>query len=246
MNEWLDAGTLSLLANGLVVTVVLTVITGTAAFVVGVTAGTMRMSGSRSLRLVAGMFVEVFRNIPALIQIVFWAFAFPGVFPADTRRTLFFDNWLWDLLAELSGIPLPYYAVAASVGLVMNTGAHLAEIFRAGAGSIPNEHVEAARTLGADRWSVFCSILLPGALRAAFPAITTRLVHNLKNTALVSFVAVPDLFHAMQASITESFRATELLTLTALMYLGLSASFAALLGIIDTRLHRGRDIHGAA
>ena len=75
---------------------------------------------------------------------------------------------------------------------------------------------------------------------ASWPAITTRLVHNLKNTALVSFVAVPDLFSAMQGAISESFRATELLTLTAIVYLGLTLGFSAILGRVDVALHRGR------
>lgn len=87
---------------------------------------------------------------------------------------------------------------------------------------------------------MFWHVLLPDAVRAAFPAITTRLVHNMKNTALASFVAVPELFHAMQAAITESFRATEFLTLTAVMYLALAMAMAALARLVDRRLYRGR------
>ena len=81
-------------------------------------------------------------------------------------------------------------------------------------------------------------MLLPQGLRAAFPAITTRLIHNMKNTALVAFVAVPDLFHATQATITRTFRATEFLLLAAGLYLLLSISFAALLGQVASRLDR--------
>jgi len=246
MTGWVDGETLALLADGLAVTVVVTVITGVLAFVVGIAIGTARLSESRALSVCGSTFVEVFRNIPALIQIIFWGFAFPSVFPEETRRIVFFDNQLWDLLGAMSGIPIPYYAVAACVGLVMNTGAHLAELFRAGARAIPSAQLEAARSLGADRREVYWAILVPGALRVAFPAITTRLVHNLKNTALVSFVAVPDLFHAMQAAINESFRASQLLALTAAMYLALSLGLAALLGRVDVWLHRGRETRVAA
>jgi polar amino acid transport system permease protein len=87
---------------------------------------------------------------------------------------------------------------------------------------------------------VFWSILLPDGVRAGFPAMTTRLIHNMKNTALVSFVAVPELFHAVQASITETFRATELLTLAAVMYLALAMAMSGVLRQIDQLLHRGR------
>ncbi|MGI9646771.1 MAG: amino acid ABC transporter permease [Ilumatobacteraceae bacterium] len=238
--DWLSSDIVDALVQGVIVTVTLAVVTGALAFVVGVGAGMMRISRSRALRVPAGVFVEVFRNVPALIQIIFWAFAFPSLFPPEQRRTIFFDNAFWDALTDLTGLLLPYYVVAGCIGLVMNTGAHLAELFRAGAGTIPTERVDAARSLGAGRWAVFWMIVLPGALRASWPAITTRLIHNLKNTALVSFVAVPELFNAMQGAISETFRATELLTLTAAAYVGLAALFSVVLRQVDVRLHRGR------
>lgn len=240
MTDWLTPETRELLAQGLMVTVVLTLITSMASFVIGVAVGTLRLTDNRVLRRSAGVFIEVFRNIPALIQIIFWAFAFPSVFSADMRRAIFFDNFLVDGLGALTGLSVPYYGLAACLGLILNTSAHLAELFRAGVGTLPREHVDAARSLGAGRRAVFWSILLPDGVRAAFPAMTTRLIHNMKNTALVSFVAVPDLFHAVQASITETFRATELLTLAAIMYLALAIVMSGALRQIDLLLHRGR------
>ena len=215
MFDWLTPETLDLLAHGVAVTIVLTLITSVVSLVVGVVVGTLRLIDNGPVRAGAGAFVEVFRNIPALIQIIFWAFAFPSLFPQDARQAIFFDNAAMDWLGGVTGLSLPYYAVAACVGLVLNTSAHLAELFRAGVSTLPKEHVDAARTLGAERRAVFWAILLPGGLRAAFPAVTTRLIHNMKNTALVSFVAVPDLFHAVQGSITRSFRATEFLVAAA-------------------------------
>lgn len=245
MLDWLTPETLDLLARGVAVTVVLTVITSVISLAIGVVIGTLRLTDSRVLRTGAGAFVEVFRNIPALIQIIFWAFAFPSLFPQEARQAIFFDNAVVDGLGALTGLSLPYYAVAACIGLIMNTSAHLAELFRAGVSTLPQEHVDAARTLGAERRRVFWAILLPGGVRAAFPAITTRLIHNMKNTALVSFVAVPDLFHAVQGSITRTFQATEFLAAAAVLYLLLSAAMSLLLRQIDVRLHRGRDRVGA-
>ena len=71
MTEWLTPETRDLLADGLMVTVVLTLITSVASFVVGVAVGTLRLTDNRVLRYSAGGFIEVFRNIPALIQIIF-------------------------------------------------------------------------------------------------------------------------------------------------------------------------------
>ena len=75
MRESLTPETVSLLLAGLALTIALTVVTSITSFVVGIGVGTLRLSGNRLIRSAAGTFVEVFRNIPALIQIIFWAFA---------------------------------------------------------------------------------------------------------------------------------------------------------------------------
>ncbi len=241
MLDWLTADTASLLARGIAVTIVLTLITSVISVAIGAVVGTLRLIDNRPVRVGAGAFVELFRNIPALIQIIFWAFAFPTLLPAAAREAIFFDNAVVNWLGSVTGLSLPYYALAACIGLVLNTSAHLAELFRAGVSTLPRQHVDAARTLGAGRAIVFWSILLPGGMRAAFPAITTRLIHNMKNTALASFVAVPELFHAVQGSIQSSFRATEFLLAAAVLYLALSALMSVLLRQVDVRLHRGRE-----
>lgn len=240
MSEWLTPQTLRLLVGGLALTVGLTIITSAASIVVGIGVGTLRLSGSRPARAAAMAFVEVFRNIPALIQIIFWSFAFPSVFSPETRAVVFFDNAVMGWLEQITGLSLPYYALAACLGLTLNTGAHLAELFRAGVGTLPRERIESARLLGAGRSALLWRIVIPGGIRAAFPATTTRLIHNMKNTALASFVAVPEFFQTVQASVTRSFRAVEFLTLAAIVYLLLSALMATLLRRVDLRLHRGR------
>ncbi len=241
MSGWLTPEVAGQLADGLVVTVALTVLTTISSLALGIGVGAARVSGGRMTRRAAGAFVEVFRNVPALIQIIFWAFAFPSAFPTGIRATLFFDNPVVAAAESVTGLSLPYYAFAACLGLTLNTGAHLAELFRAGAGTVARSQVDAARLLGAGPREVQWSIVVPGAVRGAFPAITTRLIHNMKNTALASFVAVPELFQTVQASITQTFRAIELLALAAAVYLGLAAAMGLALQRADVWLHRGRD-----
>ena len=236
--SWLTPEVGGLLARGLVFTLLLTAVTSITSLLVGVLVGTMRLSVRPLIRRMAGVYVDLFRNIPALVLIIFFAFALPNLVPVEMRQRLFFDNSFarWGQL--LTGLSLPYYMLAAIVALTLNSSAYLAELFRAGVGTIPREYAEAARSLGASQAVVFWHILLPQGVRAAFPAITTRLIHNMKNTALVSFVAVPDFFHATQTSITRTFRATELLFLAAVLYLLLSISLAAFLRWIEGRLGR--------
>ena len=231
--DWLTPDLLSLLLRGLLLTVVLTGVTAGLALVVGIAAGTMRLSGNRLVRGLAVVHVEMHRNMPALVLMIIWAFALPNLFPAEMRRGLFFDNDFLDWISRWSGLSLPYYTLAAGVALVLNTSAYLAELFRAGVGAIPQQHVDAARTLGASRLELFRQVLLPEGLRTAFPAISTRLIHHLKNTALAAFVATPEFFHSAQTAITRTFLALEFLMLAALVYLLLAFVFSGLLRWVE-------------
>lgn len=235
---WLNRESIVLLAGGLSLTIMLTLLTSAVSLMVGIAVGIARLSGRPFLPRVARLYVEVFRNIPALVLIIFWAFAVPNLFPLELRRSIFFDNSLATWGGQLTGLSLPYYALAAAIGLSLNTSAYLAELFRAGVGTIPQQVLDAARSLGASPAAVFWRVLLPQGVRAAFPAITTRLIHNMKNTALASFVAVPEFFQAAQAAISRSFQAVEILVFAAVMYWLLSFWFAAMLNSIDRRLNQ--------
>lgn len=235
---WLNDDVIQLLMRGIWLTLWLTAITSILSLIVGVMFGTLRLSGRVWARSLATVYIEIHRNVPALVLIIFWAYAVPNLFAPDARKAIFFDNSVVTWLESVTGLSLFYYALAAIVALTLNTSAYLAELFRAGVGTIHREHVDAARSLGATGTTVFRRILLPQGLLAAFPAITTRLIHNMKNTALVALVAVPDYFHATQASITRTFRAMEFLILAALVYLVLSALMSAALNRLEVYLTR--------
>ena len=231
--DWLTPDLLDLLLQGLLLTVVLTAVTAALALVLGIAAGTMRLSRNRFAGGLAVLHVELHRNMPALVLMIIWAFALPNLFPPELRRSLFFDNAFLHWLSSWSGLSLPYYTLAAGVALVLNTSAYLAELFRAGVGAIPQQHVDAARTLGASRLKLFWRVLLPQGLRTVFPAISTRLIHHLKNTALAAFVATPEFFHSAQTAITRTFLALEFLMLAAIVYLLLAFAFSGLLRWVE-------------
>lgn len=222
------------------VTIVVTILTSGISMVLGIAAALGRRSSSAFRRRAAGAFVETFRNVPALILLIFFAFAIPNVFPVDLRRMIFFDNPFIDGLGTVTLLTIPYYAIAAVVALSANTGAHLAEVIGSGIDTIPSQRIEAARSLGAPRRTLYRTVIVPDALRTSFPGVTNRLVHNLKNTALVGFVAVPDLFQELQATITRTFQATQTLILAAVLYLILAAVLEFVLGRFEKSIRRGR------
>lgn len=228
-----------IVVRGILITLLLTAVTSLSSLALGMWIGMVRISGSAIISRAAAVYVDVFRNIPALVLIIFLAFAVPNAFPAAMRQSLFFNNVLVRWAEGVSGLSLPYYALAAAAALTLNTSAYLAELFRAGVGTLPNQYVDAASTLGASKRLVWWQILIPQGFAAAYPAITTRLIHNMKNTALVSFVAVPDFFHSMQAAINRTFLALEFLILAAVFYLLLSISMNWLLVRLGEGLKSG-------
>jgi len=236
--EWLSPETIKLLLEGLYLTIWLTAVTSVLSLVLGVVVGSFRLSKNRILRWSAAAYIEIHRNIPALVLIIFWAFAVPQLFPADLRRVIFFDNPLIFQIETVTGLSVPYYTLAAGIALTLNTSAYLAELYRAGVGTISQNIVDAARTLGASNWILMSRILIPRGLGAAFPAISTRLIHHMKNTTLAALVATPEFFHSTQTAISRSFRAVEYLLLAAAVYLVLSSLYAKLLRWIEDYLNR--------
>lgn len=242
MPDWLTAELRGEIATGVAVTIALTLLTSITSFVVGLAAAIGRRSRRVWAQRVAGTFVEIFRNVPALILLIFFAFAVPNLFPTELRRTLFFDNWFVDAIGTITTLPLPYYAIAAVAALTANTGAHLAEVLRAGLDTVPQERIDAARSLGASARAAYFTVTIPDGVRVAFPGVVNRLVHNLKNTALVGFVAVPDAFQEIQGAITKTFQATGLLVFAAILYLALATLLEFGLRRIEAALWRGRPI----
>ena len=236
MLNWLSPDTVHLLIRGLWITVLLTAITSITSMILGIATGICRLSSRRVWRVVGTVHVELHRNVPALVLIIFWAFAIPNLFPPDWRQEIFFTSPFFSWLTDITGLPLSYYALAVIVALTLNTSAYIAELFRAGVGTIAQEHVDAARVLGASTYAVFWTILLPQGVRAAFPAMATRLIHNMKNTSLAALVAVPELFLSTQVAISQTFQATQFLLLTAVLYLLLAAGYSALLRWAEHRL----------
>lgn len=242
MPEWLTPEFQASIIDGAVVTIGVTAVTTVLSLLVGISMALGRRSHRRIVRSASSIFVEVFRNVPALIWVIFFAFAMPNLLSADQRRSLLFDNALADVMSDVLGLPLPFYALAATLALACNTGAHLCELIRSGMDAVPTERVEMARTLGASRFTAHRTVLVPDGIRQSFPSISNRLIHNLKNTSLASFVAVPELFNVMQGLITKTFRATELLVATALLYLALAAIFGFVLRRVEAWLWRGRPV----
>jgi polar amino acid transport system permease protein len=163
--------------------------------VIGVICGLGLLSRRRWLTLPLEGYVEVFRCTPLLVQIV----------------------WFYYALPILLNFSLPAW-LAAGLGLTLYMGAFCAEIFRAGVISIGRGQWQAGRALGMTHIQLMRRIVLPQAVRRMVPPLVNQSITQLKNTALLYVVAVPDLMYTGSIVTAETFRPLEVYTSVAAMY----------------------------
>ena len=189
---------LRLFEIGILVTVGFTVLTVLLGLLVGLLVGLGRLSRSRLLNLPLVAYIEAFRCTPLLVQIVWFYYALPVILGLQIPATL-----------------------AAVLVLSLYTGAFYAEIFRGGIVSIEPGQWDAARALGLRRWAMMRKVILPQAIRRMIPPFMNQSITQLKNTSLVSTIAVPDLLYQGQLITADTYRPLETYTVVALIYFAL-------------------------
>ena len=177
------------------VTLLYSIATVVGGIVIGVICGLGLLSRRRWLTLPLEVYVEVFRCTPLLVQIV----------------------WFYYALPILLNFSLPAW-LAAGLGLTLYMGAFCTEIFRAGVMSIGRGQWQAARALGMTHIQLMRRIVLPQAVRRMVPPLVNQSITQLKNTALLYVVAVPDLMYTGSIVTAETFRPLEVYTSVAAMY----------------------------
>jgi ABC-type amino acid transport system permease subunit len=141
---------------------------------------------------VSTLYVEVVRGVPMLVIILYMGFA---VTPALRNATG--DN------LDLRGLP------AAVIGLAFGYGAYLAEVYRAGIQSIPHGQMEAARSMGMSYFQAMRHIILPQAIRVVLPPLGNDFIAMLKDSSLISVIALPEVLQSGRLWVSRNFRAFE-------------------------------------
>lgn len=187
-----------LLWRGVLVTLAYTIGSVLLGLLVGLLLGLGRLSKSRLLNIPLIALIEIFRCTPLLVQII----------------------WIYYALPVLLHIQIP--ATIASVAtLSMYTGVFYAEIFRAGIVSIEAGQWDAARALGLSRWRMMRLVILPQAVKRMVPPFVNQSITQLKNTSLVSVIAVPDLLYQGTQITADTYRPLEVYTAVAVIYFAL-------------------------
>jgi polar amino acid transport system permease protein len=199
------------LLEGLLVTIKLSGISLCLSFLFGLVTALLRLSHSITAHFTARVYLEAVRNTPLLIQLFLVYF----------------------VLAPILGLGAFASAVLA---LSLFEGAYASEIIRSGIVSIPRGQWESAYSLGLSRFNTYRFIILPQALRQTLPPLTSQAISLIKDSALVSTIAIYDLTMQGQSLVSETFLAFEIWFTVAAIYLILTLSLSILVNRMEKRL----------
>jgi len=206
---------IAFLPDGILVTFQVTVESIILALVIGLFTGLGRLSKNRIINGIASLYVEVIRGIPLLVQLFYIYFA----------------------LGRFVNVPAMWSAVIA---MAVCYGAYMGEIFRAGIESIPKGQMEAARSLGMSHSQAMTHVILPQAVKTILPPVGNEFVALLKDSSLVSILAVSDLLRRGREFASETFTYFETYTMVALIYLIITLFFSKLISIMEDRISAGK------
>jgi len=201
--------------HGIGITLLYSVATVAGGILIGVFCGLALLGQKRWITLPLEGYVEIFRCTPLLIQIV----------------------WFYYALPILLNFSLPAWA-AAGLGLTLYMGAFCTEIFRAGVMSIGRGQWQAGRALGMTYTQLMRRIVLPQAVGRMIPPLVNQSITQLKNTALLYVVAVPDLMYTSSIITAETYRPLEVYTTAAAIYFIMLYPLTLFAKRLETRVDR--------
>lgn len=182
-------------ASGLGVTVALSIVSTITSLLAGLAIALLRLYGPAWLRPLLVFYIDSMRAIPVLVVLV----------------------WMYFALPLLIGVSMPTFA-AALVALTLHIAAYAAEVVRAGIESIRPGQTRAALALGMSRAQILRKVLLPQAIIRMLPAFGSILTVAIKDTAIATVIAVPELMHRAETVAGQSYRPVEVFTAVMVAY----------------------------
>jgi polar amino acid transport system permease protein len=199
--------------DGLGLTIELTVIAMAIGIALGIVLAVMRLSPNPLVSGASWVYIWFFRGTPLLVQLLFW-YNMAALYPRLGLGIPFGPQFV---SGTANSFITPF--AAAIFGLGLNEGAYMAEIVRAGFLSVDEGQTEAAQSLGMTRLQTMRRVVLPQAMRVIIPPTGNETISMLKNTSLVSVIAVTDLLYSVQLIYAANYQTIPLLIVASLWYL---------------------------
>lgn len=216
MTNWLEVWQRSdQFFSGLLLTLEVSLLALLMALVIGVFVASMRVLDNKVLQFIGKWYVEFFQNTPLVIQVFFFYQGLPAL-----------------------GVSLSEFT-CGTFGLGIYTGAYIAEVFRAGIQSIPKGQWEAARSQGFNYLQTMSYVILPQALRVSLPPLGNQIVNLVKNSAILSAIAVADLMYNANIVSSDTFIVFEVYIFAAILYLCLTIPLSAIVEYMELRVAKG-------
>lgn len=223
------------------------------ATLLGTAMGMASFSGNGLLRRLARVYVELIRNIPLLLQLLFWyfvvflalpngtaAFQLPGIVLSKSGLYLawFAQGFSWQGPELVNGVwsaplRLSVEFTALLTGLITYTGAFVAEVVRGGIASVPKGQWEAATSLGLHWSASMRSVVLPQALRVIVPGLNSQYISLAKNSSLAVAVGYVDLYSVSETTLNQTGRALEVFLLLLGSYLIIDLLISAVMNGVN-------------
>lgn len=201
-----------LLLVGAGVTIKITALSVALGVVIGLFVGIARISSIRILRIFAAIYVDFFRGTPLLVQIFLVYFALPVITGQRVD---------------------PFVAAIGSCGI--NSGAYVAEIFRAGIQSIDKGQMEAGRSLGMTWGQTMRYIIVPQAFKRVIPPLGNEFIALLKDSSLVSVIGFEELTRRGQLIIAKTYGSLEIWLSVAVIYLAMTLTISRFVAYLERR-----------
>lgn len=209
------------IVDGILTTFHLALISWVIAFVLGVLIGVCRVSRSPLLRFFGTAYVEIFRNIPLLVQLFIWLYVVPQLLPTA------FSMW-WNRLEYV-----PYWT--AVVGISFYTSSRVAEQIRSAVMAIPEGQFKAALSTGLTPFQMYRYVIVPYAARIMIPAITSEFLTIFKNTSLALTIGVIEITATARKIEAWSFKGIEAYTVASLTYVATTISVILFMTWLERR-----------
>ena len=199
--------------SGLWGTLWISAVTVLLGLVLGMLVALMRMSRSKLLNAVSGVYIEVLRGTPILLQLYFFWIGLPKLVPFELSDTQ-----------------------CIVVALAVNASAFISEIIRAGIAAVDKGQWEAARSIGLSETHVMTHVILPQAVKNILPALCNEFISTVKGTSLASVFFVGELMTSFKTVQSATFLALQSLTIVGVIYFILNFVLSSLLKILERRL----------
>lgn len=229
------------LSQGIIVTLRITLVSYLLATVIGLFVGLARVSKNVVVYNLATLYVETIRGIPMVVLILYVAYVFIPLLVTGIKLV---GEWglTWaagsGFFSALSGFTIRNLSteIRAMVAIAIGYGAYEAEVFRAGIQSIGKGQMEAARSLGMSYFQAMRFIILPQAVRRVLPPLGNDFIACLKDSSLVTVLAINDLTQLSRLRRSSTFRVTETFNVVTFLYLSMTLLLSGAVRWLEGRM----------